>query len=133
MEDTSKSKIDEASQTFTVEGISDVLTQIALAYRYTIFGSQSVVLSSIIKALSPIDSDESLELTLNLSSEFISIDGSSGFYDTSSGQFLTEPVTLSGTQSQITSFLNSIEIKTSDEQSSFSVNASAASIDKQDR
>ena len=88
-----------------MEGISDGIDADSFSVSGTaILGSQSVVLSSIIKALSPIDSDESLELTLNLSSEFISIDGSSGFYDTSSSQFLTEPVTLSGTQSQITSF-----------------------------
>ena len=73
VEDTSKSKIDEASQTFTVEGISDGIDADSFSVSGTaIFGSQSVVLSSIIKALSPIDSDESLELTLTLSSEFIS-------------------------------------------------------------
>ena len=116
-----------------VEGISDGIDADSFIVSGTaIFGSQSVALSSIIRALSPIDTDELLELTLTLSSEFISVDGSSGFYNTASNQFLTDPVTLSGAQSQISSFLNSIEIKTSDEQSSFSVNASAASIDDPD-
>ena len=74
MEDTSKSKIDEVSHAFTVEGISDGIDADSFSVSgTTILGSQSVVLSSIIKALSPIDSDESLELTLTLSPEFIEI------------------------------------------------------------
>ena len=68
VEDTSKSKIDEASQTFTVEGISDGIDADSFSVSGTaIFGSQSVVLSSIIKALSPIDLMNQLELTLTLS------------------------------------------------------------------
>ena len=103
VEDTSKSKIDEASQAFTVEGISDGIDADSFSVSGTaIFGSQSVVLSSIIKALSPIDLDN--RWSLPLFPEFIEINGSSGFYDTSSSQFLTEPVTPSGTQTQISSF-----------------------------
>ena len=61
VEDTSKSKIDEATQTFTVEGVSDGIDADSFSVSgTTIFGSQSVVLSSIIKALSPIDADESI-------------------------------------------------------------------------
>ena len=79
-DDTSKSKIDEASQTFMVEGVSDGIDADSFNVSGTaIFGSQSVTLSSIIRALSPIDADEQLEITLELSQEFISVDGSSGF------------------------------------------------------
>ena len=58
-----------------------VLTQIALVSRiqFLVVSSNS---SSIIKSLSPIDADEQLEITLELSQEFINVAGSSGFYDT---------------------------------------------------
>ena len=127
LKDTSKSKIDEATQTFTVEGVSDGVDPDSFNVSGTaIFGSQSVTLSSIIKSLSPIDADEQLEITLELSQEFINVAGSSGFYDNSSNQYVSDPYFICS-EAQISSYLSNIEIRTADEQPAFSINASAAS------
>ncbi len=133
IDDTSKSQINEASQTFTIEGISDGIDAENFSVAGTaIYGSQSITLSSIIKSISTIDADEEIQLNLSLSSEFSEVLSSSGFYNNSTGQYLSDPLILSGTNSEITSLLTDIEIRTVDNQSSFSLTATGASRDGTD-
>ena len=137
--DASKSSENSAQQQFVIEGVTDGINaedfQVAGT---TIYGSQSLVLSSLVQSVQINDLDEDIIIEFELSSEFVASleDPQSGFYDTASSEFLTSPIIISASADgtftaaqNLATRLGEIEIRTLSDQDDFNITASVSTRD----
>ena len=107
----------------------------------TIFGSQSIGLSSIITSVQVDDNDEDIILNIGLSSDFIqsSDDEVGGLFDKVAGTFLNQPLVINASadasnsaSENLLSRLNDIEIRTTSSQDDFNISATISTKDGED-
>ena len=95
-----------AQQQFVIEGVTCINAEDFQVAGTTIYGSLSLVLSSLVQSVQINDLDEDIIIEFELSEFAASLeDPQSGFYDTASSEFLTSPIIISasadGTSQQL--------------------------------